>query len=178
MRILGSARENNTAAALTAARDLTRDFPDNSCFQRARAQNAFAEGELTECERTSRDILAKVNKGLPGYEGFSGRAAAYYLGYVEQHRHGNPAAAQDFYQRCMVFSESVGQTKGGYYLFAAAGLGRLAAQASNQSLARRYFQVVLEQAERKSDLYQEANRYMRKSLPARNLAAVEAMAAN
>ncbi|MFD2720989.1 tol-pal system protein YbgF [Hymenobacter monticola] len=178
MRILGSPRENNTAGALAVARDLTRDFPDNSCFQRARAQNAFAEGELTECERTSRDILAKVNKGLPGYEGFSGRAAAYYLGYVEQHRYHNFAAAQDFYQRCMVFSESVGQTKGGYYLFAAAGLGRLAAQASNRPLAQRYFQVVLQQAERKSDLYQEANRYLKKNAMARNPAATEAMASN
>ncbi len=166
MRILGSNSENKTAAALEAARSLAKDFPDNSCFQRAYAQNSFAQGELAECERTSRDILAKVNRGLPGYEAFSGRMASFYLGYVEQHRHRNPAAAQDYYRRCMVFCETAGQVKGGFYLFSAANLGRLSAADNNAADARRYYRLVLEKAERRSDLHKEARKYLKKHTPA------------
>ncbi|WP_052732402.1 hypothetical protein [Hymenobacter terrenus] len=162
MRILGSAREGNTAAALTAARTLTKDFPDNSCFERAYAQNSFAEGEFFDCEKASRDILAKINQGMPGYEGFSGRQAAYFLGYMQQYQYRNFTAAQDYYRRCVVFSESVGQTEGGYYLFAVANLGRIAASARDIPVARNYFQLVVNQAEHKSDLYREARAYLKK----------------
>ncbi|SFQ36429.1 tol-pal system protein YbgF [Hymenobacter arizonensis] len=166
MRIMGSATENNPAAALETARGLTKDYPNNSCFQRAHAQNSFAQGELTECERISRDILAKVNAGMPGYEGFSGRIASYYLGYVEQYKHRNPAAAQDYYRRCVVFCESVGQVKGGFYLFSIVNLGRIAATSKNEEEARRYYQLVLEKSERKSDIHKEARAYLKKSTPA------------
>ncbi|MBF9236216.1 tol-pal system protein YbgF [Hymenobacter sp. BT683] len=166
MRILGSTTENRTAAALESARTLTKDFPDNSCFQRAHAQNSFAQGELAECERTSRDILAKVNRGLPGYEAYSGRMAAFYLGYVEQHRRRNTAAAQDYYRRCIVFCETVGQVKSGFYLFSVVNLGRLAASSNNAEEARRYYRLVLEKAERKSDLHKEARAYLKKHAPA------------
>jgi len=37
MRILGSAREHQPAAALAAARLLANDFPDNACFARSYA---------------------------------------------------------------------------------------------------------------------------------------------
>jgi hypothetical protein len=163
MRILGSTTENNTAAALETARALTKDFPDNSCFARARAQNSFAQGELNECERTSRDILAKVNIGMPGYEAYSGRMAAFYLGYVEQYRHRNPEAARDYYRRCIVFCETINQVEGGFYLFSVANLGRIAATANNASEARRYYQLVLQKTKRKSDLYKEAQAYLKKS---------------
>jgi hypothetical protein len=163
MRILGSARENNIAAALDAARSLAHDFPDNACFARTYASNSFAEGEFAECEKASRDILAKLNKGMTGYEGFSGRVASYYLGYMMQNRYRNLAAAQDYYKRCIVFSESVGQTKGGYYLFSLASLGRLAASSRDVNAARRYFQQVVTIAEHKSDLYKEARAYLKKN---------------
>ena len=162
MRILASERENKVEEALQTSRGLMQEFPDNACFARSFANHAFTEGEMAECEQTSRDILTKLNKGLPGYEGFSGRVAAYYLGYVMQTRYRDLAKAADYYRRCLVFSESVNQTKGGYYLFSLSNLGRIAAAQRNVTDARRYYEQVLEQARPKSEMYKEARAYLRK----------------
>ena len=160
-RILGSARENQLDNALAASRSLAKDFPDNSCFQRMYATNCFAKAEFTDCEEVSRDMLAKINKGMVGYNGYAGRIAAYYLGYLEQYRYGRLDAARDYYQRCVVFCESVGLTQGGYYLFSLTNLARMAATAQNPPMARHYFKQVMDLAGRRSDLYQEARTYLR-----------------
>ena len=161
MRILASERENKTAEAIVASRALVSDYPDNACFARSFASQCFTEGEFGDCERTSKDILAKLNKGLPGYEGFSGRVAAYFLGYVMQNRYRDLDKARDYYQRCLVFSESIKQTKGGYYLFSLGNLGRIAATQHNVPDARHYFELVERQADRNTDLYKEARTYLR-----------------
>lgn len=163
MRILGSAREQNTAAAKALGFTLSQEYPDNACFARTYAANSFAEGDFFECERISRDILGKLNKGQTGYEAFSGRAASYYMGYLMQNRYRNLSAARDYYQRCVVFSESVGQTQGGYYLFSLASLGRLAALTHDILTARRYYEQVLKVAERSSEVHKEARAYLRKN---------------
>ena len=162
MRILASARENKPEEAIQTSRGLVREFPDNACFARSHASHAFAGGDMAEVEQTSRDILAKLNRGLPGYEGFSGRVAAYYLGYVMHNRYRDLAKAADYYRRCLVFSESVNQTTGGYYLFALSNLGRIAAVQHNVEEARGYYEQVLEQTRPKSEMYKEARAYLRK----------------
>ena len=161
MRILASERENKTEEAMVVSRGLTKDFPDNACFARSYATQCFTEGDFPDLERTSRDILAKLSKGLPGYEGFSGRVAAYFMGYVMQTRYRDYAKASDYYQRCLVFSESVSQTRGGYYLFSLSNLGRIAAAQRNVEEARRYYEQVQQQADHKSEAYKEARAYLR-----------------
>ena len=86
MRIWGSAREHRPAESLVAAQSLARDFPDNACFARRYATQAFAQGDFAACEQSSRDILVKLNQGWAGYEATSGRVAAYHLGYLMQTR--------------------------------------------------------------------------------------------
>ena len=86
MRIWGSAREHRPAESLVAARSLARDFPDNACFARSYATQAFAQGDFAACEQISRDILEKLHQGRAGYEAHSGRVAAYHLGYLLQTR--------------------------------------------------------------------------------------------
>ena len=161
MRILASERENKTEQAMQTSRGLVREFPDNACFARSYANYAFTEGDFPEVEKTSMDILAKLNKGLPGYEGTSGRVATYYLGYLMQNRYRDLSRAQDYYHRCLVFSESVNQTKGGYYLFSLSNLGRIAVALRNVSDARRYFEQVADLAPHKSSMYKEAHAYLR-----------------
>jgi hypothetical protein len=160
MRILGSERENNTAEALLAARSLAQDFPDNACFARSYATQAFAEGEFDECEKMSRTILAKLNQGLAGYEASSGRVAAYYLGYLLQNRYRDPVQAADYYRRCLVFSETEQLTMG-YYVFANAALARLAARQPDVITACRYYAVVVAKAGRHEPQYAEARAYLR-----------------
>ncbi|HEX8349286.1 MAG TPA: tol-pal system protein YbgF [Hymenobacter sp.] len=162
MRILKN-EENNAEAAMPVARALATTYPDNGYFQRFYALLAYDQGEFTECERVSREILDKINKGLPGYEGISGRYASYFLGYLMQNRYRDIAKAKDYYQRCIVFSESTGDTSGGFYLFANMNLARLAVKDKDLAAATRYYTVVLDKADRKSEQYKEAKAYFKKN---------------
>ncbi len=162
MRILKN-EENNAEEAMPVARLLANTFPDNGYFQRFYALLAYDQGEFADCERVSRDILDKINRGLPGYEGISGRYASYFLGYLMQNRYRDVAKARDYYQRCIVFSESTGDTAGGFYLFANANLARLAVKEKDSAAAKRYYTVVAEKADHKSEQYKEAKVYLRKS---------------
>ena len=162
MRILKN-EENNAEEALPVARYLATTFPDNGFFQRFYALLAYDQGEFADCERVSREILDKINKGMPGYEGISGRYASYFLGYLMQNRYRDFAKAKDYYQRCVVFSESTGDTSGGFYLFANANLARLAVKDNDKAAAARYYNVVYDKADRKSEQYKEAKTWLSKN---------------
>ncbi len=161
MRILSSAREHQPVEALAAARSLAQEFPDNACFARSYATQAFTQGDFAACEQISRDILTKLNQGQPGYEASSGRAAAYHLGYLLQTRDRDPVQAADYYRRCIVFSETV-QLTTGYYVFANAALARLAAQQQDVAAACRYYAVVIDKAGKHTPSYAEARAYLRR----------------
>ena len=155
--------EGNSAEALPVARELAATFPDNGYFQRFYALLAYDQGDFSECERVSREILEKINQGLPGYEPISGRYASYFLGYLMQYRYRDVAKARDYYQRCIVFSESSGDVNGGFYLFANANLARLADKEKELDTARRYYTVVRDIADRKSEQYKEATVWLKKN---------------
>ncbi len=156
MRILGSEREHEETAALAVAQQLVADFPDNSYFERNYAMLCFREGDWVGCEKASTSILRKLNEGMPGYEAYSGRYATYFLGFLMQYRHHKLPEARDYYQRCIVFSESVANTSGGYYQGAAFNLGKLAEADADPGGTRRYFQMVVTNGDRTAPSYKEA----------------------
>ena len=162
MRILKN-EENNAEEALPVARTLNTTFPDNGYFQRFYALLAYDQGEFADCERVSREILDKINRGMPGYEAISGRYASYFLGYLMQNRYRNLPKAKDYYQRCIVFSESTGDVDRGFYLFANVNLARIADKEKDVAAARRYFAVVADKAEHKSEQYKEAKAWLKKN---------------
>lgn len=162
MKILNN-EENNSIEAMPVARQLAVEYPDNAYFQRFYALLTFREGEFVDCERTSRQILDNLNQGMPGYEGISGRYASYFLGYFMENKYRDLAKAKDYYQRCIVFSESTGDTKGGFYLFAHTNLARIAVKEKDLAAARRYYDVVADKAERKSDQAREAKAFLKKN---------------
>ncbi len=159
--ILPSAREHQTGQALELARQLATDFPDNSYFQVEYAKLCFDQGQWEAAEVTCQTVLAKNSQGYVGYEGRAGRTTAYILGYLQQHRYHNPAKAQDYYRRCLVFSETI-QLTSGYYVFANAALGRLAAQQQDVAAACCYYAVVVDKASKHEPQYQEARAYLRR----------------
>jgi hypothetical protein len=110
----------------------------------------------------SRDILDKIGAGMPGYEASSGRYASYFMGYLMQYKYKDLDKAKDYYQRCIVFAESNGETEGGFYLFANASLAKLADQASDAAAARRYYAVVADKADHKSPQYKDARTWLQK----------------
>ena len=162
MRILKN-EENNAEEALPVAKQLATTYPDNGFFQRFYALLAYDQGEFADCERVSREILDKINKGMPGYEAISGRYASYFLGYLMQMRYRDLAKAKDYYQRCIVFSESTGDIDAGFYLFANANLARIAAKERDNVTAKRYYEVVADKAGRKSEMYKEARLWLKKN---------------
>ncbi len=161
MRILSSEREHEETAALAVARQLVTDFPDNSYFERNYAMLCFREGDWAACEQTSESILRKLNLGMPGYEGYCGRYATYFMGFLMQYRHRKPAEASDYYQRCIVFSEALANTSGGYYQGAAFNLAKLAEDSSDLPNAKRYFKMVVAGGDRTAPSYKEATAWLR-----------------
>jgi hypothetical protein len=151
--------EHRPQDALPLARTLAARYPDNAYFQRFYAKLCFEQGQPRECERVSREILDKLSQGLPGYEAVSGRYASYFLAYLQQYRYKNLAQARELYQRCVVFAETSGDTRGGYYLTAHWNLAKLARQQQDWPAATRCFSLVKEQAEPDSEMATDAEAY-------------------
>ncbi|WP_019946568.1 tetratricopeptide repeat protein [Hymenobacter aerophilus] len=162
MKILQN-QENKPAEALPIAQQMATTYPDNGYFQRFYALMSYQVGDLRECERVSRDILEKINRGMPGYEGISGRYATFFLGSLMQNQYKDLEKARDYYQRCVVFSESTGDTEQGFYIYAVLNLARIAVKEPDPAAATRYYQEVLKKSERKSDAYKEAKAYLQKN---------------
>ncbi|WP_460620657.1 tol-pal system protein YbgF [Hymenobacter tenuis] len=160
MRILLN-EEDKPEQAMPVARYLATTYPDNGYLQRIYANACFRQGEFRECERVSREILDKLSRGLPGYEANSGRYATYFLGYLMQNRYKDLAKAKEYYQRCLVFAETNGETKYGFYLFANLALARLADRTKDITAARRYYSVVLDKSDHDSEQYKEAKAYLK-----------------
>ncbi len=154
--------EDNPAQCLPVARYLATTYPDNGYFQRIYALTCFREQQNQECERVSRDILAKLNRGMPGYEGVSGKYATYMLGSLMQLRYKDQAKAKDYYERCIVFAEAAGETTVGFYVYANQSLAQMAAAQRDIKTALRYYSVVRDKADRKSESYREATAYYKK----------------
>jgi hypothetical protein len=162
MKILQN-QENKPLEALPLAQSMATTYPDNGYLQRFYALMSYQVGDLRECERVSRDILDKLNRGLPGYEGISGRYATFFLGSLMQNQYKDLPKAREYYQRCVVFAESTGDTKQGFYLYALLNLARIADKQQNPAEAIRYYKEVQQKAERKSEAYTEAQLYLKKN---------------
>ena len=87
------------------------------------------------------------------------------MGYLLQTRDQDPVQAADYHRRCLLFSETLGQTTG-CYVFANAALGKLADQQQDVAAACRYFAVVVDKivdrAGKHEARYAEARAYLRR----------------
>jgi hypothetical protein len=162
LTILSSDRENQPDEAYALAQKLATQFPDNSCFQLDYAKLAFKLGKLEESELASRAVLRKYAAGQVGYGAYAGRTATYILGYLMQYKYHDLAQAKDYYQRCLAYSEQAGMAKHGYYIFAQAGLARLALNEKDPDTARRYYRAVVEDGDNGQEVYEEARQWLRK----------------
>jgi hypothetical protein len=61
----------------------------------------------------------------------------------------------------LVYSEQSGMANRGYYIFAEAGLARLALNDHDLLEARRYYRAVVEQSDNGQDVYKEARAWLR-----------------
>jgi tetratricopeptide (TPR) repeat protein len=167
MKILQN-QENKPEEAYPLAQQMWQSFPDNGYLERFYALTCYQRGYLPECERVSKDILDKISRGMPGYEAISGRYATFFLGSLMQNQYQDLPKAKDYYQRCIVFSETSGDTTQGFYLYALLNLARISEKQKNTPDAIRYYKEVEAKSERKSDAAKEAKAYLKKHRPAKD----------
>ncbi|CAN5916424.1 hypothetical protein BH24BAC1_BH24BAC1_28500 [soil metagenome] len=163
MKILAN-EENNPDGAMSVSRQLAHNYPDNAYFQRFYARLTFIDGNFAEAERLARDILAKIDRRMPGYEAISGRYAAYILGYLYENKHKDLAQAKAYYHQSIGFAEQTNETDSGYFIFSHLHLARIHDREKNVPQAKEHYTIVKKAADRKSEAFKEANEYLRKNL--------------
>lgn len=159
--------ENQYDKAYEMSKYMTQQYPDNPFFERYFARSAFVTGRLNEAERVSKDILEKVARTQSGYEGVSGRTAAYILAYVNHLFYKNLPEAKKYYQQSIDFAKQTNSTNAGYYWSSVLGLAKVATEEKNYDLAQTYFKEVMDKAERKSSQYKEAKKALEDAKKAR-----------
>jgi tetratricopeptide (TPR) repeat protein len=159
--------ENQYDKAYDMAKFMYEQYPDNPFFERYYARSAFVRGRLAEAENLSKDILTKIAAGKDGYEGVSGRTAAYMLAYINHNMYRNVPEAKKYYQQSIDFALKTGSKNAGYYWSSLLGLARIADGEKNYDLARTYYDEVMDNAEKKSAQYQEAKKAVKDGKAAR-----------
>ncbi|QIP11160.1 tetratricopeptide repeat protein [Spirosoma aureum] len=150
--------ENQYDKAYEMSKYMAEQYPDNPFFERYYARSAFVTGRLNEAERISKDILAKVERTQSGYEGVSGRTAAYVLAYINQLFYKNLPEAKKYYQQSIDFAKQTNALNAGYYWSSVLALGKIANEEKNYDQAQAYFKEVIDKSERKSSQHKEAKK--------------------
>jgi tetratricopeptide (TPR) repeat protein len=160
MRILNS-YENNQAEAFQISEYLSQTYPDNPFFHRYYARILYSMGRFTQAEPVCKNILARIDSGMIGYEATSGRYAAFYLGEIYDARK-NLEEAKKYYQLCVKYAEQIEATESGYYLYSLIALGEIAEKQGHKAEARKYFKDVKKKAKRKDEAYKNAKKRLKK----------------
>lgn len=154
--------ENREDLALPTARYLGTTFPDNAYFQRMYARLSFSQGKWLETEKTSTDILYKLNIGMPGYEAISGRYASFFLGHINKYYYRDKAKAKIYYLKAREFALQSNGTSLNYYLYSTAELARMANEEEDVESAKKYYKIVLDNTDKDHELHSEAKAYLKK----------------
>jgi hypothetical protein len=156
MRILNS-YENDQPRAFQIADYLHKTYPDNPYFHRYYARMLYSRGMYADLERESKEILARIDSGMVGYEATSGRYAAFFLGQMYQTR-ARLDDAKKYYELAMKYSEENEATETGYYLYSMIALGEIAEKQGDKKAAKKYFTDVKKKTGRKDEAYKDAKR--------------------
>ena len=159
MRIMGS-YENNKSKALQIGEYLHQTYPDNPYFHRYYARLLYTSGKFSATKPVAEAILARIDSGMIGYEATSGRYAAFFLGQIHESRK-EYQEAKKYYLKAKQFSEEIGATDTGYYLYSLLSLGEIYQQEGNEKEAKKYLKLVKKQAKRSDDVHEKARERLR-----------------
>jgi hypothetical protein len=160
MRICNNYEKDQTRA-FQIAEYLHQTYPDNPYFHRYYARMLYARGVYPDVEIESKRILERIDSGMIGYEATSGRYAAFFLGQVYGVRR-NLEESKKYYLLSVKFSEEVGATESGYYLYSLIELGQIAVSQGKKAEAKKYFKAVEKKAGRKDEAYKDAKRRLKR----------------
>ncbi|MCE6990720.1 lipopolysaccharide assembly protein LapB [Dyadobacter sp. CY323] len=148
--------ENEHSKAYEMAKYMWQTFPNNPYFERYFCRTAFVTGKMAEAETAAQNIIDKITQGMPGYEGVSGRNAAYVLAYYNMNYHRNYEAASGFYKKAIEYSTQTNSTNAGYYISSLIGLGKIAEIRKDYDEALKYYKTADDKADKKSSQDREA----------------------
>lgn len=160
MRIQNS-YENNKQEALHLSGYLNKTYPDNPFFHRYYARSLYSSGRFMEAEPICKRILERIDSGHLGYEATSGRYASFFLGQIYETRNKMPEAKK-YYLLSKMYSEQVGATESGYYLFSLISLGEIAEKQGSKTEAKYYFKEVKKRSKKKDEAYKDAKKRLKK----------------
>lgn len=162
MRIYAN-EEGNISKAYPIAEYLTKSFPDNAYFERNYARLSYELGKLAEAEQASKSILEKVQKKMQGYEGTSGRYAAFYLGYMYLYNYRDKTKAKEYLLQVNEFSKQTNSQSAGYNLYALLYLFRLAKEEGKKDEALALCEQITDLADKDQIAYKEAKEYLKQN---------------
>jgi tetratricopeptide (TPR) repeat protein len=113
---------------------------------------------MAEAQQAARNMLDKIERGMPGYEGVSGRNAAFVLAYYNFNYTKDYDAAANYYQQAINYSVKTNSLNAGYYVSSLIGLGKIAEAKKELNEAQRYYKLALDKADRKSSQHDEAKK--------------------
>lgn len=160
MRILNN-YENDQPRAFQISEYLYESYPDNPVFHRYYARMLYSVGRFAQAEPVSREILARIDSGMIGYEATSGRYAAFFLGQINEAKR-DFSEAKKYYELCVRYAEEIGATESGYYLYSLIALGEIAEKQGNKAEAKKYFNLVKKKSKRKDEAFKDAKRRLKK----------------
>jgi tetratricopeptide (TPR) repeat protein len=155
------AMENENDKCFELAKYMHKTYPDNPYFHRYYARQSFVNSDFVDAEREALDILEKIKGMYPGYEATSGRYAAYILAYINKNVKRDNATAKGYYTMAMDFAKKNKASDSGYYLASEIELGKMAEIAGDYEEALKYYEDVVDNAERKSTQHDEAKKLVK-----------------
>lgn len=155
------AMENENDKCFELAKYMHQSYPDNPYFHRYYARQAFVNSNFVDAEREALNILEKIKGLYPGYEATSGRYAAYILAYINKNLKRDNTAAKEYFTLAMDYAKKNKASNSGYYLASEMELGKMAEQVGEYEEAMKYYEDVVDNAERKSAQHDEAKKLVK-----------------
>ncbi len=159
MQILANEKHDYTGA-LVIAKYLHEHYPNNPYFHRYYARYLYSAHLYRQMEPVAKQILARVDSAMFGYEGTAGRYAAFFLGQA-YHARGKSREAEKYYLQAVAFARQKEAMETGYCLYSLLNLGRIARDDDRKAEAKAYFKQVKKIAGRKQGVYKEAKRLLK-----------------
>jgi hypothetical protein len=160
MRIYAN-EESNISKAFPIAEYLVKSFPNNAYFERSYARFAYELGRLEEAEKASKSILEKVQQKKQGYEGTSGRYAAFYLGYMYLYNYRDKPKALEYLKQVNEFSKQTNSESAGYNIYALLYQFRILKEENKKAEALAICEKIQDLAEKDQAAYKETKEYLK-----------------
>ncbi len=141
--------------SLNLAEYLHATYPDNSFFHRWYARALFTTGRYPQAEVVCKEIIARIDSSQVGYEEYTGRYAAYFLGRIYKTRKDEDNSYK-YFKRSQEFHEKANATEKGYYFSTLYNLGEIAVKRNDLDEAEVYYKKVKKLAKRNSDVFKKA----------------------